>query len=556
MQDSNKGNQRVICDVEPLQMAVANASINAARKTSSLPTVVGNKPSQRALLLAFALTSSGCTLPFHRQRVVDPPPAVSAQSSPANSSKPEETTGPKENGSRVTDSDLVNAVPASDLSAAAHVKSVAFTEVSSRQGNAVTVDGSLQPTLNDLQRPAMTLADFESLAMANNPTIQQLAASTQKAAGYRQQVGLWANPTAGYQGVQIADKGTDQHTAFVEQEFVTAGKLGLNSRVLNEAVRAQSLELEAQKYRVQTDVRIKFYAALAAQMQVALSSEFQHVGKTGFELAELRKRAMEASQIEVLLSKIQMNQIDLLKQQAEVKYAAAWRELAAMVGNPELPPVGLDGELVNQVQSIDWTTTGATIFAGSPEYRAAQTRVRQAQINLERQGVQAIPNLTVQMAGGIDNGTNSGLINLQVGAPIPVFNKNQGNIAAARADYCRALLEVRRIENAIQARLAAVSNEYDTALAAVIKYDTEILPSARETLDLAEQAYKAGEFSFLEVLIVRRTYFESNLQMLQSQAQLAQANAKVYGFVLTGGLDATVDLSGDDSLRGQTFSQQ
>ena len=170
-------------------------------------------------------------------------------------------------------------------------------------------------------------------------------------------------------------------------------------------------------------------------MQVALSSDFQVVGKTGFELAELRKRAMEASQIEVLLSKIQMNQIDLLKQQAEVKYAAAWRELAAMVGNPELPPVRLEGELVTEVQSIDWTNTRETIFVGSPEYRAAQTRVRQAQINLERQGVQAIPNLIVQMAGGTDNGTNSGMLNLQVGAPIPVFNKNQGNVAAARAEY-------------------------------------------------------------------------------------------------------------------------
>jgi cobalt-zinc-cadmium efflux system outer membrane protein len=145
---------------------------------------------------------------------------------------------------------------------------------------------------------------------------------------------------------------------------------------------------------------------------------------------------------------------------------------------------------------------------------------------------------------------------LQVGVPIPVFNKNQGNIAAARAEYCRAMMEVTRIENSIQQRLAVVSNEFDSALAAVDKYEDEILPSARETLSLAEDAYRAGEFSFLEVLIVRRTYFESNLLYLESQVQLAQANAQVNGYVLTGGLDSTVDLSGDDSLRGQTFSQK
>ncbi|MGV3483985.1 MAG: TolC family protein, partial [Planctomycetaceae bacterium] len=385
---------------------------------------------------------------------------------------------------------------------------------------------------------AMTLADFEAMALASNPTIQQLTATTQKAAGFRQQVGLRANPVIGYDGTQIADEGTDQHTAFIEQEFVTGGKLELNRRVLNEAVRAQWLELEAQQQRVRTDIRINFYRALAAQQRVALTTEFQSVGRKGFELAGVRKRAMEASQIEVLQAKIQMNQVDLAKQQAEVAYAAAWRELAAMAGNPNMQPVALVGEFNDQLQPIDWTATRSTLLAGSPEYLAAQTRVQQACLYLERQGIQAIPNLTVQLASGVDNGTNSGLINLQVGAPIPVFNKNQGNIAAARAEYCRALMEVTRIENSIQARLAAVSNDYDSALAAVNKYQIEILPSVRETLGLAEEAYRAGEFSFLEVLIVRRTYFESSLEYLNAQVQLAQASAKVDGYVLTGGLDA------------------
>ncbi len=148
------------------------------------------------------------------------------------------------------------------------------------------------------------------------------------------------------------------------------------------------------------------------------------------------------------------------------------------------------------------------------------------------------------------------MINVQVGAPIPLFNKNQGNLAAARADYCRAVLDVQRIENSILSRLATVSGEYDAASAAVQKYQKEILPSVQETLDLAEKAYQAGEFSFLEVLIVRRTYFESNLQFVAALAQAAQAKAKVDGYVLSGSLDSVIDQSGDSSLRDQTFSQQ
>ena len=139
---------------------------------------------------------------------------------------------------------------------------------------------------------------------------------------------------------------------------------------------------------------------------------------------------------------------------------------------------------------------------------------------------------------------------------MPVFNKNQGNIAAARAELSRSTQEVQRIENSIKARLAVVSRDYDSALAGVTKYSNDILPNASEGLELAETAYKAGETSFLQVLVARRTYFDTNLQYIASQSQLAGARARVDGYVLTGALDAVLDNSGDDSLRGLTFSQQ
>ena len=412
----------------------------------------------------------------------------------------------------------------------------------------------LTPVYSD--QSGMTLSEFESLALGNNPTIAELVATTQKAAGFRTQVGLRANPTIGYNGTQIADVGTDQHTAFISQTIITADKLALNRRVLDEALRSQLLQLEAQKYRIATDIRVKFYDALAAQRRVKLIQDFQSVADKGLELAELRKKALEGSQLDVVQAKVQKNEIDLALQQAEISFSAAWRELVALAGTPQMMPVPLQGELPQTANSLDWSSLASTMVVSSPEYQAAQARVGQARANIDRQCVQAVPNLDVQFAAGADNGTNSGLINLQIGAPIPVFNKNQGNIAAARAELMRASREVERIENAIKARLAAVSRDYDSSLAGVAKYATDILPNADDGLKLAEQAYKAGETSFVQVLVARRTYFDTNLQYIASQTQLAQAQAQVDGYVLTGALDAVTDNSGDDSLRGLTFSQQ
>ncbi|MGN6132988.1 MAG: TolC family protein [Aureliella sp.] len=508
------------------------------------------------LLSMVAATGCGTTTPFRKNSPADGQPWPASEPIAATKPKPP----------------AASSVPAAatDPAAGAAVVPAAHSAVVAQKAEtppaAVAVPAPVPPTASDAEmvhppvaEPApgrMTLQDLESMAMANNPTIRELAATTQKAAGFRTQVGLRANPTAGYQGQQIADKGTDQHMAFVEQEFVTGGKLQLNRQVLNAAARAQLLELEAQRMRVATDVRTAFYDALAAQKRIALIQEFRGVVNQGLKLAQLRKQAMEGSQVDVLQSSVQRSEVELALQQALQTQAAVWRQLAALTGNPTLQQTELEGELPHDFQAINWDQLGASLVSASPEYSAAQARVNRARANLERQEVQAIPNVTTQLAAGVDNGTNASIINLQVGAPIPVFNKNQGNIAAARAEFTRATLEMQRIENAIKARLAIVSRDFETASAAVAKYSQEILPSAAEGLKLAELAYQSGETSFIQVLVARRTYFDTNLQYVAAQTQLAQAQAKLDGFVLTGALDPVIDQSGDDSLRGQTFSQQ
>ncbi len=196
-------------------------------------------------------------------------------------------------------------------------------------------------------------------------------AKTSPAVPGRTQVGLRANPIVGYQGAQLADQRTDQHTAFVQQEIVTGGKLDLNRRVLNEALRAQLFELEAQKLRVSTDIRIRFFEAVASQRRIELIKDFQSITAKGLEFANLRKKASEGSQLEVLQAKVQKNEIDLALQEAEITYAATWRELAAFTGSPSLQMTRLQGTNLFDLW-MHWASlesrpgSGSTILIGKP----------------------------------------------------------------------------------------------------------------------------------------------------------------------------------------------
>lgn len=401
-----------------------------------------------------------------------------------------------------------------------------------------------------------SLADFEQIALTNNPSLAALNSLTQKASGLRQQVGARPNPTLGYFGQQLADRGTDQQGLFVEQEFVRGDKLALNRAVLNHTLAAQRWESETQKYRILTDIRVLYFETTAAQQQLDAIQNFEEVSKRGVEVALERKKADEGSLVEVLQSKTLNSEVALAGERATAAYRGAWRNLVAIAGLPDTRPTRLSPDFGDIQSSPDWDATYNQILLQSPERAVAEALVCEKVSILRREQVQRTPNLETQFGAGYDNGTNSGMINVQVGAPIPVFNKNTGNIAAAQADYARAVENVKRIEQSIQARLARAAQEFESYLASVRKYEAEILPQVKESLQLSEEAYKAGELDFLQVLIVRKSYFESNLQFIQSRAQLAQANAKIEGLLLTGGLDAPQDYTNGDSLRGQSFGGQ
>ncbi|SFH59396.1 TolC family protein [Planctomicrobium piriforme] len=414
----------------------------------------------------------------------------------------------------------------------------------------------LDPVPETAAGDGFTLEALEYLALQNNPAIAQAAASAHKATGFRQQVGRYPNPIVGYSGQQLDDKGTDQHMAYVQQDFISAHKLRLNERVLDHEVQSQLWEVEAQRYRVLTDIRIRFYQALAAQQRGELAKEFQQVAGEGVRIAEIRRQALEGSVPEVLQAEIQLNEVDLIRQRAEITYLATWSELIAVAGMPGMAEQRLIGNLRVDAPPRDWNAAFYEIAQNNPSLLAARSRIGRAAANMTRQEVQAVPNMQAWVGGGYDNGTNNQMMNVQMGLPLPIFNKNGGNISAAQAEFCRAAQDVRRIELSIKQRLAMVSRQYDSASITVDRLEKQILPRAKQTLELSEKAYGAGEFGFLQVLVARRTFFDSNLQYNTALVELAEAKSMVDGLLLDGGLNDVQDTQMDDGLRGQALSGQ
>jgi len=121
---------------------------------------------------------------------------------------------------------------------------------------------------------------------------------------------------------------------------------------------------------------------------------------------------------------------------------------------------------------------------------------------------------------------------------LQIFDRNQGNIQRAGAELAAARQEVRRVEMNLQQRLAAAFNNYANARQQVQQYENDILPDARESLELIQQGYRQGEFGYLELLTSQRTFFRVNLDYVTALRDLWVNITRIEGLLLSGGLQS------------------
>lgn len=416
------------------------------------------------------------------------------------------------------------------------------------------------PAEPDLIGMTLDLDSLLQMALDSNPTLAEATAVVYKAEGIKTQVGLRPNPVFGYSGVEIGNDGrAGQQGAFFSQTYVRGNKLQLNQDVAHHDVQSFSWELEAQRFRVMNDVKSQFYATLGAQKRLEITLKLEKVAEAGVDIAQSLFKAGQAAQPDILQAEVQLGEVRILRQNAEYDLESAKQQLASLVGHDDLSYYSFTGKLDVDTVKWDWDEAYSNLVANSPEIQAACARVNRARAQISRQEVQAMPNIQAQIGAAHDNATGSDIANVQIGLPIPIFNRNQGNIDTANSEYHRAVKDVERLQLSLKVELSKAYRDYKKALKQVERYQADILPRAQKNLDLTTQGYESQQFDFLRVLTARRTYFETNISYVNSLISLRQSEVGVNGMVLSGGLNDVRDISqgvGGTSNRGQALSGQ
>ncbi len=414
----------------------------------------------------------------------------------------------------------------------------AIAEVSAVDESASSAPIPTEGTSVAAPSQGLTLDQLELLAVQNNPTLSQAQSAISAEQGIYRQAGLYPNPQVGYLNGAATRSGVKQSNGmFFSQEIVTAHKLDLAQQAAAVEIQRYQWDYESQRMRIVNDLRMRYYELLGAQEALAVAERLVKIAEKGLTMAEKRMEGIHGTKTDLLQARVQLETVRLTRDEAEHRYAAAWARLTTMVGLPQLEPVHVLGDLTNSLPQLDQDTCLQTLLSSSPQIRSTECDLGHAWATYREARADAIPNVTIQTVGEYDRVTQATTVSTLVALPLPITNRNQGNIDKSSADIVAAQSEICRVQLVLREQLADSFQRYKTSLRQAERFQKVILPSVEENLKLTEQIFESGDIALKQVLEAQETYFKSQIAYVEALTELNKVVTEIQGLQLTGGLN-------------------
>lgn len=368
----------------------------------------------------------------------------------------------------------------------------------------------------DPARPKLTLGEFEEIALANSPVITQYKSDVTGAVGSAIQAGTHPNPTIGYESDTVgSSQNRDYQGVYVNQIIKTAGKLQLAQAIENVDLMNAQLALRQARYALLTQVRRQYFALLIARESLKIN---EAVVRFTHEVYRIQVDQVTGGGQAAVYEPMQLRAVAVQARGAlwgaRNRYIAAWKQLMATLNTPNMPLADLADHPDISVPQVEYDAAVSHVLSMNTEARQARNGPLRARLVLRLAEVTPIPDIYAYITVQKDF-TTPGLphasYNTQFGVPVPIFDRNKGNILTARGFLVRATEEVPRVENDLRSRLADAFERFETNRMLVGYQRDQILPdSVRTYRGTYERHIQSPEdVGFADVIVAQQAMLNS-----------------------------------------------
>ena len=386
----------------------------------------------------------------------------------------------------------------------------------------------------------LSLAKAIELALEGNPEVAAAKRQWEATEGQVLQGRSRPNPELAYSLEDTRSK-TRTQSWQLNLPVELGGKRAARTKAAEksrEQAQAQLAELQA---TVRANVAAAYFDVLTAQERLVLARDSAALAKSSTDTVSKRVAAGKVSPVEESKARVAEAGVRVELAQAASEQRNALSRLFALLGRIDAPYTVLEGKAEN-LPSVPSLADLQPLISSAPGVVLARIEVdrREALTALEQS--KRVPDVTVSVGMQRSNETQRNVLLFGVSVPLPVFDRNQGNLLEALKLEDKARDELQAASVRLHSEVAQARERLSTITAEVQSLQQDVLPGAKSAYDAATIGFENGKFNFLEVLDAQRTYFTAKSQYLKALGEAHRAAAdidRLLGASMVPGLIAT-----------------
>lgn len=398
------------------------------------------------------------------------------------------------------------------------------------QSDLIAVEHTTRSTLIATEATApLTLDAALDLALKANPDLLAAQHEARAIEGTVIQAGIRPNPDIAA-SMEDFRKATRTTTVQLNQALELGGKRAARIGAAEQARDAAYADFAVKRAEIRAVVIAAFFDLLTAQERISLAQSSVELSHRATTVAYKRVFAGKVSPVEETKARVAEANVRLELNQAKSELAMARQRLAANWGDAHPGFANANGQL-ETLPALPALTDLAERIASAPALSRARIEVYRRMALAEVEKTRRTPNVTVSVGvkRAEDLGRTQAIVGLSI--PLPLFDRNQGNLIEALRRTDKAHDELLATEVRVNTDITQAYGKFATARQAVDALQQEILPGAQSAYDAATKGFEFGKFNFLDVLDAQRTLLQAKSQYLRALSDAHRAAAEIEGIL-------------------------
>ena len=326
----------------------------------------------------------------------------------------------------------------------------------------------------------------------------------------------------------IFDSNVNPKEAIVRGDVLIerGGKRERRMEVAREVRAVTALQLQNTIRSLVLSVQSAFIDVQQAHLNLQLARESLSAFSEIVAINTERVRSGDLAAVELARSRLAALQFQNDVRNREAKLAVAKHHLRALLGRTDAAPMEIGGDLRREVVPVGLGVLQAQAFRLRPDLQALEREQTRSSADVRLQLAQGRVDYTVsgefhrQVAPGSLVGNEWGLF---LSAPIPIFNRNQGEAERARREAQQAAARITALQTDIISELRSGWEQFTATKELVDTIEREMLVQARDVRDTTAYSYRRGEASFIELLDAQRTFNDALQSYHDARAEYARS---------------------------------